>query len=478
MSSTRWGCFTRTGLFVGLLTAMIILGITFLRGGAMFSPGDLNAQAGAQAIGGVFSHAETGGRCRACHTAIWERDTMSDRCLACHIELVQDNRNFHAAMLAQADRVNCQECHTDHRGAQASLILMNVESFPHGEAAGFSLQGHQTTANGQAFACADCHGSALGKFDLASCQECHQQVDAVFMGSHAATFGGGCLDCHDGVDTYGEAFDHNATFPLAGRHSAVTCQDCHPAARQIADLQAAPQGCFNCHAQDDEHAGQFGQDCAACHRPESWERVSFDHSALAFPLTGQHSQVACTDCHVKDIYAGTPQACIGCHAVDDAHQGQFGEDCAACHTPEGWEQVSFDHALTQFPLTGAHMQVECALCHTNQIYADTPTDCEACHADPDFHRGLFGVDCATCHQTSAWSPAIFNGPHRFPIDHGESGASQCRVCHPSTLSTYTCYGCHEHDQAKVENKHREEGISNFNDCMRCHPTGREEEGGD
>jgi len=476
MKSARLGCFTASGLFVALATALIILATTFLRGGAMFSPGALNDQAGAQAIGGVFSHAETEGRCRACHSAIWERETMSDRCLACHTELLRDSRNFHAAMLAQAAQLNCMQCHTDHRGVQASLTWMEVENFPHGDAAGYSLQGHQMTTSGQVFACADCHGQEIGQFDPAACQGCHQQIDAVYSESHLAAFGSACLECHDGVDSYGKAFDHNTKFALLGRHAETTCQGCHLEARTIADLQAAPTGCFDCHAPDDAHQGQFGEDCAACHSPEDWESVTFDHSQSAFPLEGRHAAIECDDCHTNNVFQGTPQTCAACHAGDDAHQGQFGEDCAACHTPENWEDASFDHALSAFPLTGAHTQVECAQCHVNNVFKGTPTRCEGCHADPGFHLGLFGVNCAACHNNDGWSPASFNNPHRFPIDHGESGASQCKTCHPSALTAYTCYGCHEHNQANIASEHREEGISDFNDCMRCHPTGREEEG--
>ncbi|MFM7402028.1 MAG: hypothetical protein ACKO4W_14110 [Bacteroidota bacterium] len=30
------------------------------------------------------------------------------------------------------------------------------------------------------------------------------------------------------------------------------------------------------------------------------------------------------------------------------------------------------------------------------------------------------------------------------------------------------YGCHEHNRANTLAEHREEGISNINDCARCH----------
>jgi hypothetical protein len=160
----------------------------------------------------------------------------------------------------------------------------------------------------------------------------------------------------------------------------------------------------------------------------------------------------------------------------DAHAGQFGRDCGACHTPEKWEEASFDHSQTAFPLTGAHQQVACSACHREGVFENIPSGCAECHADPPFHAGLFGLECADCHTTESWSPARFEGAHLFPLDHGEGGAVECRVCHPQALSAYTCYSCHEHSQAEVENEHLEEGIRSFQDCTRCHATGHEEEG--
>jgi hypothetical protein len=101
--------------------------------------------------------------------------------------------------------------------------------------------------------------------------------------------------------------------------------------------------------------------------------------------------------------------------------------------------------------------------------------CSACHDDPAFHLGLLGSDCAACHTTEAWSPARYDRQHTFPYNHGESGPSPCRTCHPDTLSAYTCYICHEHNPAEIEEEHRDEGIADFQDCVRCHPTGLEEE---
>ena len=476
MQKKPLSCLTFTGILAALITAATIAGLGIAQGGALFSPGPLNGQAGAQVLGGVHSHAETGGNCAACHASPWDRQGMSERCLDCHTDLTNDPQNFHRVMLAQSQTTGCYFCHTDHHGRSASMTIMDLKNFPH-QSLGFSLQAHQKMANGADFACSDCHGASLAKFDQADCGSCHTQLDANFMQAHLQAYGTGCLACHDGVDRFGKNFDHSRlAFQLTGKHLTVSCTDCHTGAKSASDFTLAPQDCSTCHAKDDAHQGQFGQNCSACHTPDDWKNARFDHSMTAFKLTGAHAKVECAKCHVNNVFKGTPQECAACHAKDDTHQGQFGQNCAGCHTPDDWKKASFDHSLAAFKLTGAHINVECTKCHVNNVFKGTPQECASCHPEPAFHAGLFPSDCATCHTTQGWSPAQFNGPHTFPINHGEGGANSCKTCHPDNLQTYTCYGCH--DPNEVAAKHREEGITNFSDCISCHPTGQGEGGGD
>ena len=484
MQNKRLGCLTFNGLLAALLTLLAIAGLGLAQGGQMFSPGKLNAQVGELELAGVKSHAQTAGRCAACHVAPWSRQTMSARCLACHSELLENPDDFHTVMLAQAGASACYRCHTDHHGLEASLTKLDLADFPH-DSLRFSLRAHRQTSQNAAFVCADCHPQGFGSAETSAsevaaiCTQCHAQIDLPTMQTHIQAFGSACLGCHDGVDRFGDAFDHNRlAFPLDGRHAGLACTDCHSGAQTLNDLRSARSECMACHAKDDPHQGQFGQDCAACHTPTDWEEATFDHSKAAFQLTGAHTSLACEQCHLNNVFKGTPQACVDCHAKDDSHQGQFGQDCAGCHTPADWKDATFDHSKAAFQLTGAHIQVECTRCHTNDTFKGTPQECLACHADPAYHIGLFPTTCAACHTTEAWRPAAFDQPHTFPINHGEGGPSACQTCHPQSLTAYTCYGCHEHDPNQTAAKHREEGISDFADCMRCHPTGQEEEGGD
>lgn len=543
MKPGKLGCLTGSGLMVVLLTLLVIGGLVIVQGGVMFSPGAMNAQAGGTTLGGVRSHAELGGRCKACHSTPWGQRGMSDLCVACHLDISEQagqSGTLHGTLLARQS-LECSDCHPEHNGAEAPLTVMDTANFPH-DAVGYSLEGHANHAEGSAFTCADCHQGDITRFDVVECETCHQDLDAGFTQFHTAAFGLACLGCHDGIDTYGADFDHALYFPLEGEHNSEACGGCHENARTKADFQRAPRECFECHKDDDEHNGEFGQDCAVCHTPVDWEKATFDHALSGFPLEGEHAEVECENCHRDDVYAGTPAECYACHEQDDEHHGEFGTDCAACHTPVDWEQVSFDHAqsnfplegehaevecekchrddvyagtptecyacheqddehngefgsdcaachtpvdwegatfdhsLSAFPLTGAHINVECTDCHQGGIYAGTPQECLSCHEEPAYHAGAFGTQCADCHSTSAWSPAEYNQPHTFPLNHGESGRVSCDTCHPDNFNTYTCYGCHEHNQSKVEREHREEGISNFSNCMECHPTGREHEG--
>ena len=225
------GCLSVSGYLVTILTLAIIGGLILAQGGAMFSPGELNAQNAAAPLGGVLSHAELQHNCGACHTARWQSSTMSDQCLKCHTQIasqITDSQSLHGYLMAEQG-TTCYACHTEHNGPDAILTVMQTENFPH-EVVGFSLEGHAQFADGASFACADCHRDGVAKFELAACEECHATLDAGFTQFHVAAFGQECLGCHDGIDTYGADFDHNQFFVLEGNmppvHAAVAIRAC------------------------------------------------------------------------------------------------------------------------------------------------------------------------------------------------------------------------------------------------------------
>ncbi len=534
-NNTRFGCLTPMGIIGALIMIVFIIGVSVAEGGALFSPGELNAQQSGTLRGGVASHADLKGDCAACHTAIWEKAHMIDRCLTCHSEVDLSEKTFHGVMKAQGKLSGCIGCHTDHNGPTSALTVYDTTNFPH-EILRFSLAKHQKQTNGADFLCSDCHGDAISKMDLDRCLVCHENIDQQFTESHVMEFGYDCLVCHDGVDRFGKSFDHQLTsYPLLGKHQTVSCVTCHQGVSTPADFANAPQSCYDCHISadihngsfgqncatchaptgwlpaqfdhtktrfallgehqeaeceechvnnqytgtpldcyschkaDDKHNGEYGQDCSSCHTPNNWEPFAVDHARFNFELTGSHANVKCTDCHTNNQYKGTPTTCFGCHSTDDEHGGFYGQDCSACHSTNAWEPATFDHSISAFPLTGKHQSVECANCHTNNTFKGTPTVCVECHADPAYHQGLFANQCETCHTTSAWSPAAYNQPHQFPLNHED--VKSCRDCHTDSLQTYTCYTCHNKNEMISE--HSEEGVRNIDNCTECHADGRE-----
>ncbi|MBT7071018.1 MAG: hypothetical protein HN975_09035 [Anaerolineae bacterium] len=476
MESRRFGCLSMTGIISAALTLVMIVGITIVRGGVLFSPGTLSAQTGAETWGGVQSHAEIQGDCAACHVAPWSSETMKDRCTACHLDLkeqFQDPESLHSLLFIDNTLLTCIDCHPDHRGADASLTVLDANRFPH-DSAGFSLNAHQKTSTGEFFVCSDCHETDITKFEANACERCHRDIDAVFTQVHIETFSHECLACHDGVDTYGSSFNHNAVvFPLEGKHAEATCSKCHLGASSLGELQSTPQECFACHQEEDKHNGEFGENCAVCHASSDWEEAIFDHTLSNFPLEGEHANIACEDCHKNAVYEGTLSACVDCHLEDDEHKGEFGTDCSQCHTTSNWEGAAYDHTLANFPLEGGHANVKCEECHINQVFQGISQECSDCHREPVYHAGSFSADCASCHTILAWIPAKYTEQHTFPMNHESDGNNSCQTCHVENLETYTCYECHEHTPSNVASEHREEGISDFEDCMECHADGRE-----
>lgn len=441
------GCLSGTGIIAALITMFSIVSYGFVTGGAMFSPGPLNAESG-QSLGGVSSHAQIKGNCKACHVPPWDEDTMDDRCLVCHANVQEDLRDLetlHGRLEQRDPNATCRECHPEHHGPMASLTVIESWKFPH-EVTGYLLNGHQLKAEDEPFLCRDCHGDDVTRFDATVCQECHVQADSIFMADHQIAFGDSCLNCHDGLDSYGDDFNHNLfRFALNGKHAGLPCAKCHVDSHTIIELQATHQDCFSCHQADDLHQGGLGTDCASCHTVDGWKPAHFDHNRSTFKLASGHATVACVNCHRDQLFKGTPTDCFSCHQEDDPHAGQLGNDCASCHAATTWQAVTFDHSRASFALNGKHVGVECKSCHTNQLFRGTPKDCFACHAASDAHRGVLGTDCAKCHTVNGWLPAHFDhNLSDFKLT-GLHANVACASCHANKTYRGTptdCFSCH------------------------------------
>src|SRR4030042_266614 len=105
------------------LSVLLVIVIGLLRGGVLFSPGSLNAQAGAL-LGNVTSHADLNDRCSTCHAFFWQKATMADRCVVCHAEVatqLKDPSTLHGDQLKKKPAQACRTCHPAHRGPHAAF---------------------------------------------------------------------------------------------------------------------------------------------------------------------------------------------------------------------------------------------------------------------------------------------------------------------------------------------------------------------
>lgn len=244
-------------------------------------------------------------------------------------------------------------------------------------------------------------------------------------------------------------------------------------------------------AQESENPHRvLDRECNACHTPEGWNTIRFDHQQTAFPLTGQHEGVNCVACHSLADFREVQARCGACHI--DAHQDKLGEDCQRCHTSRSWTLLDplTAHASTTFPLLGKHGQLDCQACHTSEVVGEfsmTRSECFACHeaefrsAQNPVHSSLgFGVRCEECHELTGWRPATFaQHDDVFPIFSGKHRGEweDCTDCHtsPGNFLVFSCLNCHEHRQSKMDEEHHEVAgyVYESNACYACHPRGSE-----
>ncbi|MDX1395300.1 MAG: hypothetical protein R3195_12965 [Gemmatimonadota bacterium] len=229
-------------------------------------------------------------------------------------------------------------------------------------------------------------------------------------------------------------------------------------------------------------------DCLACHTGSAWtparDELDFDHDReTAFELRWAHARASCGTCHLSLRFDEPGAECATCHV--DIHRGSLGSDCASCHDTERfvYPRSPFQHALTAFPLTGAHLQQSCESCHVDDrggLYSGADTECVSCHRSDYETNGLvdhvdagFSTDCLECHTTDAWLivPAFdhlqLSG---FPLLEAH-GLIACEACHIratgqtkfSPTTEGDCYTCHRVD---YERHHPAADVST--ECLMCH----------
>ncbi len=415
--------------------------------------------------------------CASCHKNGQYRGTSTD-CVGCHLADFNGTKdpNHTAAGFPQT----CETCHTTTQWKGAK--------FDHSTGTKFPLTGAHARVD-----CASCHKNGQYRGLPASCVSCHRAAyDSTTNPNHsAAGFPQDCAACHGTSQWSGARFDHNAAtkFPLTGAHVAVSCKECHAGDR----FAGTPADCYSCHSaaytgtKNPPHVSSgFPRDCTLCHSTSGWQGAVFDHSRTRFTLTGAHTTAQCVQCHVNNVFAGTPTQCVACHlseygkTTNPNHAAAgFPQDCSLCHATTGWQGAKFDHTATKFPLTGAHVAASCAACHSGGVYAGLNTSCVSCHLtnfnntrNPDHKAGGFPQQCEICHGTAAWTPASFDHARTgFPLT-GAHTSVQCVNCHVGGRYQGTptdCYSCHQLEYRSVTDpNHAAAGFPT--NCTLCHTT--------
>ncbi|MBX2820839.1 MAG: hypothetical protein KTR29_14190 [Rhodothermaceae bacterium] len=487
-------------LIIGILFALSSIPLH----AQLISPGDLST---------VHTNLEGVNNCTQCHQ-LGQVGISNDKCLSCHTPIasrLEEEKGYHATIADQ----NCGDCHKDHFGLDFDVLRFQPETFDH-DLSGFDLVGAHTTIE-----CRSCHQPEfITSADVRTFKSAHDALEKTWLGVSAQ-----CSYCHSSDNIHGTQFvdqdcgtchgesewegipdfDHAATsFPLTGRHQAVSCEGCHtpyedqPDIIHFADLPA--QTCASCHT--DVHQGALDPNCGTCHNTDGWDLFTadfpteaFDHSLTGFDLVGRHAEVTCSSCHAKpapqttDIqitYASASlestfpdpvsDQCISCH-TDSFHGGVFedapgGATCNNCHTEQGWSPATYDLARhneeTSFALTGAHLVAPCFTCHQTEnppelVFHFEDQRCESCHTGANPHGDQFQQDngqvsCATCHGTNSWSMdgTFDHADTRFALI-GKHATASCDGCHPVNetssglaIQQFTdipldCASCHQQD---------------------------------
>ncbi len=273
--------------------------------------------------------------CAACHKNNVYKGTPRD-CVGCH--RANYDRTTNPNHVAAGFPTACEPCHraSDARWTGASL---NHNTY-------FALAGVHATQ-----ACAACHKNNVYKGTPRDCVGCHRaNYDRTTNPNHvAAGFPTTCEQCHSAsAPTWSSSFNHNAIFPLLGRHLTASCTSCH----RNNVYKGTARECYPCHSTQydatvspNHRAAGFPTGCDACHKASdtAWNQGKFNHTW--FPITsGDHAGRQCVECHQNPGNYKVFQCTTACHTqseMDSEHRGRAGYryDSAACYSchPTGRE---------------------------------------------------------------------------------------------------------------------------------------------
>ena len=413
--------------------------------------------------------------CSACHVNNNYNLTYTD-CYQCHqADYQSTNDPSHVALNYSH---TCQNCHNTTSWDNATIDHSTTR---------FPLTGAHTSLQ-----CSSCHVNNNFNLTYTNCDQCHQaEFQSTTNPNHSAlNYPQTCDNCHSTTTWSGATFDHSATgFPLTGAHTSLQCSSCHV----NNNYNLTYSNCYQCHQADYQSTTDpnhttlnYSHNCDNCHNTTAWGNAIIDHSTTGFPLTGAHTTVQCSSCHVNNNFNLTYTDCYQCHQADyqrptdpNHTAANFAHDCTGCHTTTAWTGGAFNHTTTGFTLTGAHISINCGSCHVNQNYSISYSGCYTCHTadyngttNPNHAAAGFPTTCETCHSTTSWAGATFNHTW-FPVNHGNANGV-CATCHtnPSDYSVFQCTVCHTQSQTNSQHTGVTGYVWNSVNCYSCHPTGR------
>jgi hypothetical protein len=197
-------------------------------------------------------------------------------CDRCHIPTSWTGAGFnHFAfpLTGQHAVTACTECHANrvYDGTPSTCVACHQDDYD-------GARNPDHVALAFPTSCQNCHNTSGwegANFNHTGirrgCIMCHQRDYDSAVPNHAtAGFPTTCNECHSTSSWSGATFDH-PQFPIAsGRHSNLSCQQCHPVQSNFSVFT-----CTNCHAHDqrdmdDEHDRVQGYSyqssaCLACH---------------------------------------------------------------------------------------------------------------------------------------------------------------------------------------------------------------------
>lgn len=422
----------------------------------------------------TFDHKKTGFqllgshlklKCEKCHQNKYKVSSFGKNKQNSYLGLISDCISCHEDVHQKTLGKDCSTCHGNESFKPAVIFSHDNSRF-------------KLTGAHQKAACEKCHpisrtnGINFQKFRgiaYSSCKSCHSDI-------HNSKFGSDCQSCHNTTSFHSiskGSFDHSKTnFQLVGKHSYLSCNECH---KTNISIKLKHEKCTDCHT--DYHKGEFlesseTKDCSFCHNEKGFTPSLFTlqmHNETKFALTGAHLAIACKNCHLKMEnwhFRNIGNECINCHS--NIHGNELsekylpGNDCSFCHTSNDWNTINFDHSRTSFVLEGKHKNVQCGKCHSMETskgkhfeFTSLKPRCEGCHSD--IHFGQFSVDensnCIRCHTFNNWKPEKFDHEKTNFSLQGAHSKLSCQQCHKIAaingnnfviykLKDFRCIACH------------------------------------